>query len=111
MAAVNGQGTLVKVAPGVYLNPFERRDIEPGEHGYVLLDDKGLARLGLSATQSKTLQRLDHCGLIKLYQITPRRKLLLLSSWEEHLKQVREDPEFWERPAMRRKWRVACLAM
>ena len=101
---------LLSVAPGVYINPLEREDFDP-ESEYVLLDEKGLRSLGVGPEQCKTLARLDHCGLIKIHSITPRRRLLDLATWRAHLEAVREDPEFWEKPHMRRRWRIACLAV
>jgi hypothetical protein len=101
---------ILTVAPGVFVDPMVRRDIEVGEE-YLMLDTVGLKRLGLTKAQTKLLLRLDHCGLIVLHQITPRRRLLRMSSWREHIQRVSADPEFWERADIRRKWRIACLAI
>jgi len=101
---------LMKIAPGLYLDPIERKDLKANQE-YVLLDDHGLAKLGLGKEQSKTLDRLAYCGCITVCKITPRRKLMLLASWMQHLEAVQQDPEYWEKAEMRRKWRVACLAM
>ena len=106
---------LVCVGPGVFVDPLVRadlaRDAEGAERQWLLLDDKGLRMLGLGPTQMRTLDRLAHAGLIELYAISPRRKMLKLESWTAHLRRVAEDPEFWERPEMRRRWRLACMTV
>jgi len=101
---------LIELAPGIWIDPLKRQDLSPRQE-WVLLDQKGLARLGLGQSQMKLLERLDHAGRIEVFKITPRRKLLKLSSWRDHLEGVRSDPELWERPEMRRRWRLACLAI
>jgi len=100
---------LVSVAPGVWIDPIARRDIPPED--YVLLDAAGLRRIGLGASQEKLLRRLEYAGIIKCYQITPRRRLLAMSTWRAHLAALDADPEYWERPENRRRWRTACLAV
>jgi hypothetical protein len=100
---------LITIAPGVYVDPLLRTDLDP-EEKYVLLDAHGLKRLGLSAAQERLLLRLDFAGLIKLHQITPRRRLLNLSTWQQHLRNVDEDPEYWKKAENLRRWRVACMS-
>lgn len=97
---------LVSVAPGVYVDPAVHADIKPGQ-GYVMLDSRGLAKLGLSTCQDKTIRRLAHAGMIDLYPISPRCRLLKLDTWEKHLKSVSTDPDFWDRPINRKRWRIA----
>lgn len=101
---------MITVAPGFYIDPTIRKDIELGED-YVMLDNHGLRRIGLTPAQTKLLLRLEHAGWIVLHQITPRRRLLRLSSWTEHLRRVSQNPDFWDTPENRRKWRLACLAV
>jgi hypothetical protein len=102
--------TLITVAPGVFIDPLIRRDIDPAEQ-YILLDATGLRRLGLTGAQEKLLLRLEYAGLIKTHKITPRRRLLNLSSWQRHLEAVDADPDYWDHPERRRRWRLACLAV
>ncbi len=101
---------LIAIAPGVYIDPLARRDLDPRED-YVMLDAAGLKRLGLTPAQDKLLRRLEYAGLIKCHQITPRRRLLVLSTWQRHLEAVDSDPDFWEKPENRRRWRIACLSV
>jgi hypothetical protein len=102
--------TLITVAPGVFIDPLIRREIDPAEQ-YILLDAAGLKKLGLTSSQEKLLLRLEHAGLINTHKITPRRRLLNLSSWQRHLDAVDADPDFWENPDRRRRWRLACLSI
>lgn len=106
---VQNKQNLITVAPGVYIDPLVRSDIEPTDE-YVLLDANGLRRLGLTPSQEKLLRRMAYAGLIKTHQITPRRHLLKLSTWQQHLQNVEQDPEFWEKQENIRRWRVAVLA-
>ncbi len=101
---------LISVAPGVFIDPIIRREIAPGEQ-YVLLDYAGLKSLGLTPSQEKMILRLDYAGLIKTHKITPRRRLLSISSWQQHLDAVDRDPDFWDRPENKRRWRLACLSI
>lgn len=100
------RNNLITIAPGVYIDPLVRKEIEPTEE-YILLDSNGLKRLGLTASQEKLLRRMAFAGLIKTHQITPRRHLLKLSTWQQHLQNVERDPEFWERRENIRRWRMA----
>ena len=102
--------TLLTVAPGVYVDPTVRKDIEPGEE-YLLLNAEGMNKLGLTAAQLKLIRRLDYCGFIVVHKLTPQRSLLRMSSWNEHLRQVRNEPDFWERPDIKKKWRLSHLAI
>lgn len=104
------KSNLITVAPGVFIDPLIRSDLDPAEQ-YVLLDSNGLRRLGLTPSQEKLLLRLEYAGLIKTHKITPRRRLLSLSSWQQHLHAVDADPEYWEKPDNKRRWRTACLAI
>jgi hypothetical protein len=99
---------LITVAPGVYIDPLVRTDIDTSEE-YILLDAHGFRRLGLTPSQDKMLRRLEYAGRIKTYQITPRRRLLKLSTWRAHLREVEENPEFWEGAEIQRRWRAAKL--
>ena len=101
--------TLIAICPGIYIDPLQRKDLDPAED-YVLLDAAGLRRLGLTPAQDKLLRRLEYAGLITCHQITPRRRLLKLDTWRRHLANVDADPEYWEKPENRRRWRVACLS-
>ena len=101
---------LVSVAPGVWIDPILRHDLDT-RSAYVLLDEHGLCRLGLGLGQMKMLERLDHAGLIEIYTVTPRRKLLKLTSWDVHLARVRRDPDFWEKPMIKAKWKLARMAV
>jgi hypothetical protein len=101
---------LITIAPGVFIDPLQRTELDPQDQ-YVLLDAHGLRRLGLSASQEKLLLRLDYAGLIKLHQITPRRRLLNLSTWQQHLRNVDEDPDYWKKTDTLRRWRMACMSV
>jgi len=101
---------LVSVAPGVWIDPLARNDLDT-RAAYVLLDSHGLRRLGLGLGQMKMLERLDHAGLIEIYSVTPRRKLLKLTSWDVHLARVRREPDFWEQPKIKARWKLACMAV
>ncbi len=98
------------IAPGVFFDPTIRKDLEVGEE-YVMLDATGLKRIGLTPAQMKLLLRLEHAGWVVMHQITPRRRLLRLSSWEDHLARVQNDPDFWDNNENRRRWRLACLSI
>jgi len=102
--------TLITVAPGIYIDPLIRRELDPTEE-YVMLDAAGLKRLGLTPAQEKLLLRLEYAGKVRIHKITPRRRLLTLSSWKAHLAAVDSDPEYWDKPENRRQWRLACLAI
>jgi hypothetical protein len=106
---------LLKAAPGIYIDPVERKEIAEEMQGregdFVLLDAYGLKRLGLNKHNRKTLQRLYLAEMITMYRVSPARYLLKLSSWEQHLKRVAEDNSFWDRPQNKKKWRNACLAI
>lgn len=110
MDGVVERGSLISVAPGLYVDPSARADLDPRQ-AYVLLDEMGLRSLGLGPGQLKMMERLDHAGLIEIFSVTPRRKLLKLSSWNAHLATVRRDPEFWDRPDIKRRWKLACLSV
>lgn len=107
-------GTLLKAAPGIYIDPFERKDIAAEVKGngadFVLLDDYGIKRLGLTPHSRKSLQRLYLAGMITMYRVTPGRFLLKLSSWHQHLERVEQDPDYWDRDENIKKWRVAILS-
>jgi hypothetical protein len=100
---------LITIAPGVYMDPLLRTELDPDDK-YVLLDAQGLRRLGLTAAQERMLLRLNHAEMIKIHQITPRRRLLSLSTWQQHLRNVDEDPEFWRKHDNIRRWRIACMS-
>jgi hypothetical protein len=102
---------LITVAPGVFVDPAIRHDIDPRQE-YVLLDAAGYRSLGLteSLAHRKLINRLEYAGKIKCHQITPRRKLLCLSTWRKHLTAVETDPDFWDRPEHKRTWRIACMS-
>jgi hypothetical protein len=92
------------------VDPLLRGDIDHKDK-YVLLDAHGLRQLGLTPSQERLLLRLDRAGLIKVHQLTPRRRLLNLSTWHQHLRNVDEDPEFWRKHDNLRRWRIACMCV
>lgn len=102
--------TLITIAPGIYIDPLQRTELEP-EGKYVLLDAQGLRSLGLTPAQERMLLRLDRAEMIKIHQLTPRRRLLNLSTWQQHLRNVDEDPEFWRKHDNLRRWRIACMSV
>jgi len=101
---------LLIAAPGLYVDPFINKDIEPGER-YLRLNAEGLAKLGLGPEQLKQVKRLDYCKFVVIHKLTPKTYLLRLSSWESHLQKVRDEPEFWEEPETKRLWRLARMAI
>lgn len=105
---------LLRAAPGIYIDPVERKEIaeemDGKESDFVLLDNYGLSRLGLNKHNRKILHRLYLAGLVTMYRVSPQRYLLKLSTWEQHLRRMAEDPDFWDKPENIKKWRVAILA-
>jgi hypothetical protein len=59
----------------------------------------------------RTILRLEHAGCIRLTRLAPRRYMLDLDSWDKHLAAVRQDPDFWSRADIKRRWKLACLAV
>lgn len=103
---------LIQVAPGIYIDPVERRDMQgKAMPSYEVLDDVGLARICLRRSQMRTLLRLEHAGCIRLIKFAPRRFLIDLDSWQQHLKACQSNPEFWERPEMQRRYKIAKQAV
>lgn len=86
--------TLRQIAPGVYVD--ERVVQLDRERRWLLLDDAGLAEIGLTRKQYWTLTRLAEAGMIKLYRVSPRVALMDLGTWWKHMEAVGEDPWFWE---------------
>jgi hypothetical protein len=106
----SGKPTLVTIAPGIYIDPLMRREIDITQQ-YILLDAAGLRSLGLSSSQEKLIRRLEYAGCITIFRIAPRRRLLSLQSWNAHIDAVAGDPDFWDKPENKRRWRIACLAI
>lgn len=90
---------LVRVAPGIYIDPTQRTDAYPGQH-WLLLDRKGYEQLGIAGfgeNKWETMRRLWEAGLIRLSLISPKLALLDLDSWKAHLRRCEEDPWLWDR--------------
>jgi hypothetical protein len=50
----------------------------------------------------RTLLRLARAGFIKSTQIAPYSNFIVLSSWFEHVKAVRDNPNFWTKEKRKR---------
>jgi hypothetical protein len=60
------------------------------------VSEKLLVRLGLGENGWNTLRRLMRAGFVQGTAVAPATTLLDLTSWENHLQAVQEDPEFWD---------------
>ena len=90
---------LLRVAPGIYIDPTQRTEVYPGQ-SWMLLDKKGYEQLGIAGfgeNKWETMRRLWEAGLIKLSLISPKLALLDLDSWKEHIRRCEEDPWIWDR--------------
>jgi hypothetical protein len=61
-----------------------------------------IKRLGFSSDRGRTLKRLAMAGFIEIIYPSPRRALINLDSYYNHLRRVAEDPEFWQDEANRK---------
>jgi len=61
------------------------------------LDAALVHRLGFGSDRGRTLKRLAKAGFIEIIYPTPKRPLINLDSYYNHLRRVAEDPEFWEK--------------
>jgi hypothetical protein len=92
------QGNLVQIAPGVFVDKSIRRQISQNRK-VMLLDEAGYRALGLTEKQRNSLWRLCEAGMLKIYPVTPRVRLLDMQSWNEHMERLESDPWFWDDPA------------
>lgn len=91
-----GRPPLIEVAPGIYINPVIRVEMARAS-SLLLLDKRGLAQIGLTPSQFKSLRRLYEAGYIKMFCVTPRVAMLDVETWQRHIARVAGDPWFWER--------------
>jgi hypothetical protein len=68
------------------------------------LDAALVRRLGFSSDRGRTLKRLAMAGFIEIVYPSPKRALINLDSYYNHLRRVAEDPEFWKNDANRKAY-------
>jgi len=89
---------LIKIYPGILIDPIVRREFADREESrHLLLDDLGLKHIGLEKRHMKTLSRLSEGGYITITRISPKVWFLDMDSWDAHLRRVTEDPWYWDR--------------
>lgn len=102
-AQPKGKPVLVQIAVGVWIDPISRRDINPHSR-WLLLDERGIASLGMTPHQACTLLRLGEAKFVRIAEITPKLRLLDIDSWDRHIATVTSDDLFWLRPENRARW-------
>lgn len=105
-SATTERRNFLQVGPGIYVDPVERADIKPGNRMWILLNDAGMASLGLTPAQYDTVFRLGEAGFIIISNWAPRLWVLDRGSWDAHLARTAEDPFFWDNRERMRKYRA-----